>query len=103
MSFVFPLSHEEIFNLQHTIAYLILFISCIALASVQCIAMLAIPVTIPSAVKSNFTHPSVGTSVLCACVLCMLFVHFEVHLWEATNLHASVGLVHSFHTSSLSV
>ena len=95
---MFSLSNEDIFNLQCTIAYLLLFISCIALASVQCIAMLAIPVT-----KSNFTHPHVGTSVLCVCRLCMLCVHFEVQLWEATNLHASVGLVHSFHTSSLSM
>ena len=98
---MFSLSNEDIFNLQHTIVYWLLFINCIALASVQCIAMLAIPVTIPSAGKSNFAHPCVGTCVLCACVLCMLFVHFEVHTMGSHKLHASVGLVRSFHTSSL--
>ena len=98
---MFALSNEDIVNLLCTIAYLLLFISCIALASVQCIAMLAIPVTIPLAVKNNFAHPCVGTCVLCACVLCMLFVHFEVHTMGSHKLHASVGLVHSFHTSSL--
>ena len=72
---MFSLSNEDTFNLQLTIAYLLLFISCIALASVQCIAMLAITVTMASAVKSNFAHPSVGT-----CVLCMLFVYFEVQV-----------------------
>ena len=98
---MFALSNEENFNLQHTIAYLLLFISCIALVSVQCIAMLAIPVTMDSAVKGNFTHPSVGTPVLVYCVCCLSILRCV--LWEATNLHASIGLVHSFHTSSLSM
>ena len=67
---MFALSNEEIFNLQHTIAYLLLFINCIALASVQCIAMLAISVTMESAVKSNFAHPCVGTSICIVYIIC---------------------------------
>ena len=74
--------YNRVFKLQLTIAYLLLFVSCIALTSVQCIAMLAIPVTMPSAVKSNFAHLSVGTSVLCACVLCTISRYI---LFEATN------------------